>query len=95
MEHRTDDGGGQSNYLAYMYIQSTDPKDSKRMCFKAGAEWKGYTDHIRHGRGQKKGKESKSWVADWNRTYDIPDTRRALRATEGIVVLFEACSLLC
>ena len=31
----------------------------------------------------------------WNRIYDIPETRRALRATEGIVVLFEACSLLC
>ena len=32
-EHRTNDGGGQLNNLAYVYIRSSDPTDNKRMYF--------------------------------------------------------------
>lgn len=34
-EHRTNDGGGQLNNLAYVYIQSSDPTDNKRMYLEA------------------------------------------------------------
>lgn len=94
VEHRTDDGGGQSNYLHTCIYSRPTLRTTRGCVLRQELNEKDILITCATGVG-KKSKENKSWVADWNRIYDIPDTGRALRATEGIVVLCEACSLLC